>query len=441
MRIHLRYGREGLEVEVNLAHVVHHNPLPPLTDPQATAYEACAEPLGTPPLPEVIRGRSSACIAISDITRPVPNAILLAPILRALEDEGIAAGDILILIATGLHRPSTDDELQEMLGHEILSGGYRIESHIARDPDSHVEVGVTSRGSRALIDRRWVEAELRIIVSLVEPHLMAGYSGGRKQVCPGLAATETIMSFHSPQIIEPAESSVGNLGNNPVDREALEVALLAGGVDFTINCTLDEQRNITGIFAGGLREAQLTGMAHAERQAKAIIDRPVDICVTTNAGYPLDLTFYQGIKGIWSAMNIVRERGTIIVAHECAEGIGGPEFTELMLTTEDPHEFMRRAFAGEVSCVDQWALHLLEKPLRSRRIMNYSTGIPFETQKQLFVEPIPSVEAGIATALAEYGSDATIAVIPEGPYVIACLAGSRLGRLNVREMMAEAEPS
>ena len=288
-----------------------------------------------------------------------------------------------------------------------------------------------------MIDRRYVEADLRILVSLVEPHLFAGYSGGRKAICPGLAATDTIMGFHSPRIIEDAAAITGNIGTNPADAETWHVARLAGGADFTVNCTLNEQRELTGIFCGHLAEAPFAAMELAEQQCKVILDEPVDITITSNAGYPLDLTFYQAIKAATGGAQITRRGGTIIICQENAEGIGNEEYTELMLSVDDPHEYVKHALATGENHIDQWALHQLEKVLRQRKIYNYSTGIPPEQQLQLFVEPVSSVEAGLEQALTQHGPDATVAVIPEGPYVMPCLASDRVGMMNVPQMKEE----
>ena len=208
----------------------------------------------------------------------------------------------------------------------------------------------------------------------------------------------------------------------------------AGRADFTVNCTLNEQRESTGIFAGDFLQAPLAAMALAEKQSKIVLETPVDIVVTSNAGHPLDLTFYQSDQGIHAAAAIVKPGGAIIIAQENAEGIGTTEYTELMLRVDDPHDFVQKALETGQNQIGQWGLHQLEKVLRNHKIYNYSRGIAPETQKQLFVEPIRSVEQGVARALAEYGSQATIAVIPEGPYVMPCLRTDVPGRMNVRQM-------
>ncbi len=441
MHIELRYGQQGLPVELpdeQVTHLLHLSPVPMLSHPDEVAREACEEPIDSPPLRELARGHKDACVVVSDITRPVPNHILVPPILEALIAAGLDPQDILILVATGLHRAATEKELREMLGAEVVAGGYRIESHMARDQESHTYLGRTRRGTEVWVDSRYIQADLRILVSLVEPHVFAGYSGGRKAICPGLSGAETILGFHSPALIEAPGAVAGNIADNATDQEAHAVAALAGRADFTINCTLNEERELTGIFGGDFFSAPLAAMELAEKQSKVIIDQPVDIVITTNAGYPLDLTFYQAPKGITAAAAIVKPGGTIIIAQENAEGIGNEEFADLILGVEEPHQFVCQALATGDNQIDQWGLHQLEIVLRDHQIYNYSTGIPAEVQRQLFVEPISSVEDGVQRAVAEHGPEATIAVIPEGPYVMPVLSSDPRGQMNVRQMAALA---
>lgn len=440
MQIQLRYGKDGLVVEVpdeNLAHLLRLNHLPILEDASAATRQALAEPIGTQPLAELARNRRDACIVVSDLTRPVPNGLLLPPILEALESAGLPPERITVLIATGLHRGNTPEEFAAMGLEAALARGVRVENHEARNRDSHEYLGQTSLDLPVWVDRRYVEADLRILTGLVEPHLMAGYSGGRKAICPGLCAVETVLRWHSPQMLEAPEACAGNLRNNQVHAQALEIARLAGGADMIVNVTLDEKRNVTGVFAGELEAAHLAAMEVAERQTKVVLEEPVDIVLTTAAGYPLDLTFYQGVKGMIGAAPIVKQGGTILIAQENAEGIGGPEYTELMLGMDSPQEYLQRAFRGEVCCIDQWQVQMQERVLRKAELMQYCTGLDRATLEKLFVKPVSSVEEGLKEALARHGSQARIAVIPEGPYVLACLRDDPVGSRSVREMVAD----
>lgn len=439
MDLRLRYGREGLTVTLpdrNVKHVLRLSAGPPLPDVEAATASALCAPLGCAPLEAIARGRREACIVLPDLTRPLPGSSLLPPVLDTLHAAGLAAPDILLLVATGLHREATEEDLLEMVGPEILAGGYRIESHQARDLSSHAWVGRTHRHTPVLVDRRYLQSDLRILVSLIEPHLFAGYSGGRKMILPGLAAEESICLFHCPEIIEHAAVEMGRVRGNPADLEAWEAYHLAGGADFSLACTLDENRRVTGLWAGETRAVQVAGMTAAERAAKIVLNEPLDLVVTSNAGHPLDRVFYQGLKAITVGGKICRPGGYVIVAQQNEEGLGNPEFADLMLSVNDCHLWVQDALAGSGPHeIDGWGLHQIEQVVRGHRILNYSTLDP-DLQRQLFVQPVESVEAGVEQALAELGPDATIAVIPEGPYVLPCLRGEYVAEHSVPEMMA-----
>ncbi|MFQ5808379.1 MAG: nickel-dependent lactate racemase [Armatimonadota bacterium] len=424
MKVHLRYGKQGLDVELpddNVAAVLRLPALSPVEDPAAAVRDGLAAPTGSPPLSELATGRGSVCILVSDITRPVPNTVIVPPVLECLRAAAVPESAITILIATGLHRPSTPEELREMLGEEVAEGPIRVISHEGRDADSHVDLGTTERGTPAQLDRRWVEADLRIATGLIEPHLMAGYSGGRKAICPGVASLETIKAFHGPELLEPEESRAGNLVDNPCHAESLAAAERAPA-HFIVNVTLDDRRHVTGVFAGDMHEAWKAGVRHCEKGATSAIAEPADIVVTTSAGHPLDLTYYQSVKGMIQAAPVLKPGGTLIIAAECAEGIGGPEYTELMLNLDDPEKFVADSYDPANFVIDQWQLHELVKCRRSAEVLCLSEGIPPDVLSQLFVTPIDSVEQGVERALAKHGRDATIAVIPDGPYVLPVIA-------------------
>lgn len=423
MRITLDYSRAGLEVEIpdrNLVGPLEIQPVEPLADPAAVLEEKLARPTHSPPLAELARGRRSACILICDITRPVPNELLLDGILRTIEGAGVPRSGILILIATGLHRPNLGDELIELVA-ERIAREYRIENHDGRDLAAHAYLGESPRGVPVWIDRRYVEAELKIATGLIEPHLMAGYSGGRKLICPGIAALETVRVWHGPQFLEHPRADCGILEGNPVHEENTRIARMAG-CDFIVNVTLDSARRVTSIVAGDMEQAFLEGVAFCERVARAEVAAPCDVVVTSSAGYPLDTTFYQSIKGLTGVLPIVKEGGTIILAAGLTEGIGSPEFRRLFEEHASLDAFMDRILGRDYFVLDQWQLEELAKVRRKARVKYVSDGLPPETLSKLFVESAESVESAIGEALAEYGPDARIAVVPKGPYVLPALA-------------------
>ncbi len=286
-----------------------------------------------------------------------------------------------------------------------------------RDPDSHEYLGETPVYKAPIyIDKTFLTADLRIITGLIEPHLMAGYSGGRKAIVPGISAFETLKVLHGAECIADERNIEGVIEGNLFHEEALYVARLAR-VDFIVNVTLNERREITGIFAGELNEAHIEGVKFMSTQCKDTVDEPVDAVITTSAGYPLDLTFYQAIKGMTSAQRILKEGGVLIIAAKIAEGIGSTEFTKLILETESVVEFLENIKKPGYMVLDQWQLQKFCQVLEKHEVWMYSDGLDGNTLKKLFVTPLESVEDGIEKVKARFGEDARIAVIPEGPYV------------------------
>ena len=423
MRVKLEYGKTGLEVELPDERVVRklgYKDATPLADPAAAVEALLKQPTGTPPLSELARGRRDACVVISDITRPVPNELILRPLLKTLEESGIPRDKILILNATGLHRPNVGDELVEMVGPWIAEN-YRIENHNGRALEEHADLGMSPRGVPIFIDRRYVEADLKITTGLIEPHLMAGYSGGRKLICPGLAALETVKVWHGPDFLEHPNADCGILVGNPVHEENTWIGRRAG-CDFIVNVVMDDQRRPLKFVAGDMEQAFYEGVEFVRGVVRDEVAHPVDIVVSCSAGYPLDTTFYQCIKGMVGALPIVKQGGTIILAAEMSEGIGSPEFQRLFVENENLEVFVERILGKEYFVMDQWQLEELAKVRRKARVKLVSHGLSAEVLDGLFVESAPSVEAAVAASLAEYGPAAQIAVIPKGPYVLAQVA-------------------
>jgi len=423
MQVHLEYGRTGLDVDLPDRNVVGHLqylPTEPLADPDAEVRRILERPTGSLPLSDLARGRRSACVVISDVTRPVPNQTLLPPILETLEAAGIPRREILILVATGMHRPNLGDELVEMVGPTVARN-YRVENHHGQSREEHTYLGESPHGVPAWIDSRYVASDLKITTGLIEPHFMAGFSGGRKLICPGLAALETVRVWHGPDFLEHPNARNGCLEGNPVHEENTAIGRMAG-CDFIVNVVLDAKRRILRVVAGDMEAAFSEGVAFARTPVRATLPTPVDIVVTTSAGYPLDTTFYQSIKGMVGAMSIVKPGGTIILAASLSEGIGSPEFQRLFDENPTLDGFMERLLSKNYFVMDQWQLEELAKVRRHAKVKVVSDGLSAETLRRLFVDPAESVEAAVADAIAEHGPDATLAVIPKGPYVLAELA-------------------
>jgi len=410
MNIQLDYGRTGLRLSLpESAHVSICEPTKgaPLPDPDAAVTQALAQPIGV----------------ISDKTRPVPNAVVLPPILRTLEAAGIPPARIEILVATGLHRANTRDELIEMTSAAIVER-YRFRNHVARNVDEHVHLGHTTRGTEIWIDRGFLAAELRIVTGLIEPHLMAGYSGGRKGVAPGLAGVDTMRSAHGPTMLED-NVGPGIVDGNPFHEDLLEIVRLARA-DFLVDVSIDRSRRLTGVFAGHMEQAHAVGMRHVEREVRVDLDTAADIVITSAGGYPLDATFYQSIKGLTGALNVVRRGGTIILAAALTEGIGSQDFQALLHDATGNDEFMARITSPGFFRVDQWMVQHLCQVLRKADVMLCTDGLPAEVVRGLLVTPALSLSDAVSRALQRHGEHAHIAVLPQGPYVLATVQGRKL---------------
>lgn len=425
MRFTLDYGKTGLEVDLpddRVTGPLAIKPAQPLADPAAALREALASPIGTPALAELARGRRNACILICDITRPVPNKVILPPLLATLEASGIARRDILLLVATGLHRPNEGAELEEIVGPEIARE-YRIENHHGKELAEHDYLGETPNGVPVYLDSRYVRADLKITTGLIEPHLMAGYSGGRKVICPGIAALETVKVWHGPRFLEHPKADCGIVEGNPVHEENTRIAKMAG-CDFIVNVCLDGQRRITWLGAGDMIKAWQAGVRFVEDVVKVPVPEPFDVVVTSCAGYPLDTTWYQAIKGLTGALPIVKQGGTIVMAASLTEGLGSPEFQHLLHDNPDLSVFKQRIMGKDYFVMDQWQLEELAKVVARCRVKVVSQGLSAPVLRQCHVEPAASVEEAVRDCLAEYGPAARVAVIPKGPYVLPCVAGT-----------------
>ncbi len=423
MKTEFAFGKKGLTValpEGPQYRLILSRSSGPVADP-ATAIEVALDaPIGRPPLAQLAAGRKSAAISVCDITRPAPNRVTLPPLLERLHRAGIPKEAVTILIATGLHRQATRDELNAILGPDIAAG-YRIANHDARDRAAHRSLGSTRRGTPVFIDERFMAADLHITLGFIEQHLMLGFSGGRKLVAPGVAGEETIRTIHSPRFMREPAATEGSIEGNPLHAELLEIAAMAGH-DFILDVTMTREREISGVFAGCPVNAHAAGVRFLREHSMERLAEAADAVITSAAGYPLDLTFYQTIKGITAAEHIVKPRGPILLLGECAEGIGSPDFAEKLRAYAGPENYLR-AIADTPVVPDQWQLEKLALTERNHKVFFYTPGAPKRELGALADQSYSSVEAAIAALLAALPKDARVALIPEGPYAYARVDG------------------
>jgi lactate racemase len=390
-----------------------------LPDAKGAVREALARPVGAPPLAELARGKASACILICDITRPVPNGLFLPILIRELMQAGLSADRITVLVATGLHRPNEGNELGELVGDPWVLETVAVENHFARDDAMHVDLGFTpARGTPVKIDRRFVEADLRIATGLVEPHFMAGYSGGRKVIAPGVAHRDTITTFHSARFMEDPCARNCLLEGNPLHEEQLEVVKMLGGA-LALNTVIDEERRLSFVNFGEIVESHLQAVAHMRAFAEVPVREKFRTVVTSAAGYPLDKTYYQTVKGMVGPLEILDQAGDLIIASACSEGMGSAEFIDAQrrLVQGGAGRFLEEITQKRFADIDEWQTEMQLKPMRLGSIRLFSEGLDEAARQLTGVKLIGSIEEAVAASVARSG-DRRVAIIPEGPYVV-----------------------
>ena len=424
MRIELSYGRGTLPLQLpdDLEVTVVRKPaMPVLADPAAAVRAALAAPVGARPLAEEARGAASACILICDLTRPVPNGLLLAPLVRELLAAGVSASRILVLVATGLHRPNLGAELEELVGDPWVLRTVRVENHDARDDAAHVDLGRTPAGTPVKLDRRFVGADVKIVTGLVEPHFMAGYSGGRKVIAPGVAHRDTITTFHSARFMAHPRAENCVLDGNPLHLEQLAIAGMLGRV-LAVNAVIDEDRRLSFVNSGEVVESHAEAVAFVQRYAVVPVPRRFRTVVTSAAGYPLDRTYYQTVKGMVAPLEIMESSSDLVIASECSEGMGSREYVDAQkrLVGLGPDGFLREIQGKRFADVDEWQTQMQLKPMRRARIHLYAPALAPADRALTGVNVVESVEAAVLASVRASG-DRHVAVIPEGPYVVPVL--------------------
>ncbi len=418
MRVELPYGRELLSVEVpDSANVLLPHPVDALRDAPAAMLAALRTPTAGPPLRERVRAGQKVAVVVSDITRPVPNELILRPLLAELEAVGVPVTDVTIVNGTGLHRVNNEAELREMLGPEIASR-YRIVQHVARDRSTLTEVG-RSKGVPAEMCTAYVEADVRIVTGFVEPHLFAGYSGGPKGIMPGVAGAEIVMSNHGAPNLANMQARWGVTEGNPVWEEMRDIAAMCPP-HFLVNVTLDSERNVTGVFSGDLMPAHAAAVAQARKQYLVSIPKPYDVVVTTNMGYPADTSLYQSVKGMSVAAEGVREGGAILLVAGCEEGIGSDDYAEGLRAAESPAALLERILHTEHPRHDQWQIQCQAMVQAKARVLVKSL-LSDSDARAAHVEPVEDASAAVRAlveAAQREGREGSVLVLPVGQLTV-----------------------
>jgi lactate racemase len=414
MRAGLLCGQKRVDLDLpESVNLLEMKALPALEDPVGAVHQALEGPIKCAPFAEIAAGRKNACVVISDITRPVPNKIILPPILEVLEGSGIQRKNITLLIATGMHRPNLGEELDSLVGPKIAST-YKVVNHYCRGPEEYRKIDEID-GAAIEINRHYLDADLKILTGLIEPHFYAGYSGGRKAILPGISSFETMKFMHSYKMIDHPRVTNCVLEGNPFHEYGLRVTELAGA-DFILNVVINKDREISGVFAGHYRHAHLAGCDLVYRHSAVAVDGPMDMVITSGGGAPLDATFYQISKALICARNILKPGGTIVVVCECLEGLGSDEFCGIMRSVCSPAEFFEGYCDPENFVIDQWCAQNIYQVLNyAGEVYIYSPGLSYEDVMKMGAVKIEDVQETVMRLLSNHRR---VAVVPDGPYVV-----------------------
>ena len=422
MLVNLAYGRTGLEVELpdDQTTVIEPTYVPGLPDQEGAIRNALRNPLGGgPTLRRLVKPDQTVAISVCDVTRPMPSRTVLPVLLRELAH--VPSDQMTIMIATGTHRPNTPEELDEMLGPDIARS-YRIVNHSAFDSETLTHVGESSSGIPVWLDKAWIEADVRITTGFVEPHFFAGFSGGPKMVAPGLAGFDTIMQLHNAERIAHPMATWGVIHGNPVHDDVRDIAAMTG-VDFSVDVTINRNRKITSVYAGDLFLAHEAACRSAKSTAMQQVEKPFDVVVTTNSGYPLDLNLYQAVKGMSAAAKVVKEGGTIVCAAECSDGIPDHgQYKKLLTMRDSPEDLLDMILADGHNVHDQWQVQLQAQIQMRASVFLKSGYLSAEQVREAHLTPIDSIEDTVADALRDSGNGARVCVLPEGPQTIPYVA-------------------
>jgi len=418
--VSIPYGSTHLSVELpETATVIHPHYSSPLADEHTVLQSALHVPIASAALVERVRPQGSVAIVISDITRPTPNERIVPWLLETL--SFVPRSRIVILNGTGSHRGNTREELIQMLGQDIVDT-VEVVNHDAFDPGTLMHLGATDSDVPVWVNRRYIEADFRIATGFIEPHFFAGFSGGAKGIIPGLAGIQTIQALHNASLIGHPRSTWAVLEGNPV-QQGIQECVSKCPPEFMVNVTLDQEKRITGVYAGDYLQAHAAGCADVARSATQAVDEPFDIVITSNGGYPLDQNLYQTVKGMTAAAQIVRKGGAIITVSECRDGLPDHgNYKTLLQMRNSPQALLDLINSPSFTMHDQWQVQKQAIVQLEAEVYLHSS-LPDEVVRMAKLTPAANLQQTIDHVLQQFGgSDARIAILPDGPFTVPYVA-------------------
>lgn len=418
------YGKVGLEMSLNSKwnyKILKPEAHPKLVDPVKKIREKIKDPLGAKSLKELIiqkKDINNICIVASDATRPVPSKLLLEALIKELNSYGIKNEQIFVLIATGLHRRSRNEELNRILGKNLIKK-IKVFDHVTTETENLVQLGNASDGVPIYINKRYYESDFKILTGYVEPHFFYGFSGGRKSIIPGIVGEETIQGNHSAENVASKFCRFGVYEQNPMHINGTEIALKVG-VDFIVNVCIDDKHQITKVAAGDLEIAHRELVNYQLDKVFKTITKPFDIVVCGNGGYPLDINLYQAVKSMAIGEMAVKEGGTLISVNECEDGVGHKKFRELLFSGESPEIIHKKIINHDIVVPDQWEIQILTRILSKADIFVISS-LKEKELGNIGLKYAKNVEKAINLSIKKYGNNANILFLPHGPQVLPYL--------------------
>lgn len=425
MKVRLAYGKWGLDLRLPdglNVDIVQREHLEAVADEAGAMRDALRDPIGSRPLRELVRPSDTVAVVCNDVTRPTPYRTILPVLLEELSH--VRDSKIVLLIATGTHRPCTADELRTMLGEQWVKR-FRIVQNDARDRNAHASVGTTAGGNEIWLHKEYLRCNVRILTGFIEPHFFAGFSGGGKACMPGMAGLETIMRNHNARNIDDPRATWGVTHGNPVWEEIREAALMTAST-FLLNVALNREKQITAVFAGDLDRAHEQGCAFVKQHAMAGVNKRYDIVIASNSGYPLDLNLYQSVKGMSAAAQIVKEGGAIIVAADCEDGI--PDhgwYKRLLFEADSPASLLTMIRSGDCRCQDAWQVQIHAAICRRNAVHLFSRHLTDEEIERAMLKPCRDITKTVDGLLQTYGRDTSICVLPDGTQTIPYVSTER----------------
>ncbi len=389
-----------------------------LSSTQEKLLEALHRPIEGKPLLNRAKKGDKVGIIFNDITRATPNKLLIEAIFEALDH--IPVEDFTLYNALGTHRQNTEEEIISLISEELYRK-CRVVQNNAFDDRTQIYLGRTRRGHEIRLNKDLLQNDLIILTGFIEPHFFAGFSGGGKAIMPGMGGLRTIMHNHGADMIGNPASVWGQLDENPIQQEVREVALKVPNT-FLFNVAMNDNKEITGVFAGDLLAAHDLGCSFVKATAMVSVEEPFDIVITSNSGYPLDQNLYQSVKGMSAAAQILKPGGSIIVAAECRDGL--PDhglFGKMLLEAASPQKLLKEISEPGFHQLDQWQLQIIAMILQRAEVCIYSDYLDRTALESRFLNYSEDISETVRDLMENTKGKVRIGILPEGPLTIPYL--------------------